>query len=146
MELKEVDVIGLQALQGLIDLLGGGLLGAAIDLRHEEDLLTVTIPQSLPHPQFALPFVVVPGIIEKRNASIDCGSNETNALILCDPSFSDVKAAQSDSGYALTGSTERAIEHLTLQGTRRISERDLRDGSFLSLRLARPALSPCQRN
>ena len=47
MVLEQVDDVGLEALEALVNLLGGGLLRPAVDLVHQEDLLTVAILQSL---------------------------------------------------------------------------------------------------
>ena len=44
--LQQVDVVRLEPLQGFIDLAGGGFLGAAIDLGHQERLLPVAALRS----------------------------------------------------------------------------------------------------
>ena len=43
MVLHQIHVIGLQALERFIDLLGSSLLRAAIDLGHEENLVPVPV-------------------------------------------------------------------------------------------------------
>ena len=50
----QVDVVGLQPPQRLVDLPGGRLLRAAVDLGHEKDLLAVAVAKRLAHADFAL--------------------------------------------------------------------------------------------
>ena len=65
----------LQARSDCVDLLGGGLLRAAVDLRHQEDLLPVAVAQRLAHAHLALAVVVVPAVVQERDAVVDraCG-------------------------------------------------------------------------
>jgi hypothetical protein len=92
MQLDQIDVVGLQALQRFINLLRR-LLCTTVVLRHQENLLAITIPQCLTHPPFAFSAVVIPAVIHKRNAMIDGEANDANALlrVRLEP---DVKAAQ----------------------------------------------------
>jgi len=41
--LNEIETVGLEALEGFIDLLSGFVFGAAVELGHEEDLLAIAI-------------------------------------------------------------------------------------------------------
>ena len=43
--LHEIDMVGLQALERLLDLLGGLLFRAAVDLGHQKDLAPVAVAQ-----------------------------------------------------------------------------------------------------
>jgi len=76
--LEQVDDVGLEALEALVDLLGGGLLRPAVDLVHQEDLRAVAILQGLAHADLARAFVVVPAVVHEGNAAIDGLANELN--------------------------------------------------------------------
>ena len=58
--LHEIDAIGLQPAQRLVELPRRLRFDAAVDLGHEEDLLAVAVPERLAHPDLALALVVVP--------------------------------------------------------------------------------------
>ena len=92
---KQVDHVGLQALEGLVDLLGGRLLGAAVDLGHEEDLLAVAVAQGLAHADLAAAVVVVPAVVHEVDAGVDGGADDLDALLLV-LLPADVVAAQAD--------------------------------------------------
>ncbi len=79
-KLHQVDVIGLQPLQRLVELATVGAL-LAVDLGHQENLLAVAVPQSLPHPDFALAVVVVPAVVQKLMPVSIGGANDPDALL-----------------------------------------------------------------
>jgi hypothetical protein len=81
MELQKINYVRLQAAQRLLDLSGGGVLIPAIDLRHQEDLLPVTIAERLAHPDLTDTVVVVPAVIHESDAAIDRGPKQADALI-----------------------------------------------------------------
>jgi hypothetical protein len=97
-------------LQRFVDLGGGKILGAAIDLAHEKDLFAISIAHGLSHADLAGPTIVVPTVIHEGNASIDGAANEGDALLFIGLS-ADVIASQTDGGYPLTGAPKRAIGH-----------------------------------
>ena len=75
-------MIGLQPLERLLNLPGGGLFGPAVDLGHEEDLLAVAVAQGLAHADFAVAVVVVPAVVQKVDAAVDRGADDADALLL----------------------------------------------------------------
>ncbi len=60
MMLDQVDAVGLQALERLINLASRLGLRPAVDLGHQEDLLAIPVAERLAHADFALTLVVVP--------------------------------------------------------------------------------------
>src|SRR5271154_2341000 len=80
MELKQVNSIRLQPPQRFIELRYGGSFGSAIDLGHQKGLLAITIAQGLSHANFTLSAVVVPAVVEKVDAFVDSGADNTDAL------------------------------------------------------------------
>ena len=64
----------------LVDLLGGGLFGAAVDLGHQEDLLAVAVAQGLAHADFADAVVIVPAVVHEGDAAVDGGADDLDAL------------------------------------------------------------------
>src|SRR5207249_9835026 len=82
MVLHQINMIGLQALERFVDLLGSSLLRAAVDLGHEENFVPVTVAQGLAHADLAAAVMVVPGIIHKGDALIDRTPDDANSLPL----------------------------------------------------------------
>src|SRR5262249_21652489 len=70
-KLHQIDVVGPEPPEGLVDLLGGGGLGASVDLRHQERALAVSVLERVPHAALALAAVVVPAIVQKGDSAID---------------------------------------------------------------------------
>ncbi len=74
MELPEVEIIGLEALETVLEF-HEGVIGAAIVgavLGHQERLLAVAVlGEGLAHPGFAFAGVVLPGVVEEVGAGID---------------------------------------------------------------------------
>jgi hypothetical protein len=105
-ELHQVDAIGLQASQGFIDLLGGGLFGPAVDLGHEEDFLPVAIAQSLPHTDFTGTAIIVPAVVHESDPAVDGFADNRYALRFISL-FADMISAQAN-GRDLFSSPPRA--------------------------------------
>src|SRR5579884_304905 len=81
-ELQQIDVIGLKAAKRFVDLIAGRFRVAAIDFRHEESFLAITIAQSLAHANLALSTVVIPAVVEEVDTFIESHSNEADAFAL----------------------------------------------------------------
>src|SRR5216684_6954557 len=113
MELHQVDTICLQALQGFVDLPGGGRLGPAVDLGHEEDLLPVAITQSLPHADFAGAPIVVPAVVHEGDPAIDGPADNRDALCFVSL-FADMIPAQADGRDLFSSSPQSALGHSLL--------------------------------
>src|SRR5271169_6893278 len=79
--LQEVDRVRLQTLQGFDDLPGRGSLRAPVELRHEENALSVAIAESLAHPALALPIVVVPAVIHERDPPVDRAADDADRFV-----------------------------------------------------------------
>jgi hypothetical protein len=116
--LEQVDDIGLEALEALVDLLGGGLLRPAVDLVHQEDLLAVAILQGLAHADLARAFVVVPAVVHEGNAAVDGLADELNRLALGKRRLADVPATQADDGDAFACAAEGAVDHAIVTALR----------------------------
>src|SRR5205809_3876090 len=111
MVLHQIHVIGLQALERFVDLLGSSLLRAAIDLGHEENLVPVPIAQRLAHADLASSVMVVPGVVQEGDAVIDRAPDDTNALLLV-TGPPNVVPAKADQRHLFTCTSERSVEHV----------------------------------
>src|SRR5208283_4858343 len=80
-ELHQVDAIGLQPLQALIDLLRRAGPAVAVDFGHQEDLVAIAIAQCRPHPALALAGVIVPAVVHEVDAAIDGGTNDADRFL-----------------------------------------------------------------
>jgi hypothetical protein len=69
--LQEIQAIGLQTPQRLVDLPRGGLLRPAVDLGHQDDLVAVAVAEGLAHADLAATVVVVPAVVHEGDAVID---------------------------------------------------------------------------
>ena len=81
-DLPQVEVVGLQALQRLFELPQAHLLVAAVgaDLGHQEDLVAPPL-ESLAHPLLALAVVVLPGVVEEVHAGVDGLVNDGDGFL-----------------------------------------------------------------
>src|SRR5205814_5548167 len=101
MKLHQVDAISLESLQGFIDLFGGGIFCAAIDLGHEENLVSVAIAQRFAHADFTAAIMIIPAIIEEGNSAIYRSVNDTDAFVL--RRHANVVTAQADGRNLFAG-------------------------------------------
>ena len=111
--LHQIDMIGLEPLERLLDLMGGGLLITPIDFGHQENLLPVAISQGFAHTHFAVAVVIIPAVVHEVDAVVDGRANEANSLgiVLWIP---DVIPAQPDNRDLLAGAAEYAVLHRVL--------------------------------
>ena len=86
-ELQQIDGVGLQAAQRLVDLAGGAFAGAGVELGHQESFLAVSVAQGLAHADFAGAVVVVPAVVEEVDAFVERGANDANAFLLVASGF-----------------------------------------------------------
>ncbi len=98
MVLDEVEVVGAEALEGGVDLLGGAFGIAGVDLGHEEGLVAVAVAEGHAHALFADAVVVVPGVVEEVDAGVEGGADDLDADGLGDVVLADVGAADADDG------------------------------------------------
>jgi hypothetical protein len=84
-ELQHINVIGLEPLERLIDLVGGSLGVAAVDLRHQECLLPIAVAQGLSHADLAVTIVVVPAVVEEVHAMVERGAHDADGFGLTGP-------------------------------------------------------------
>ena len=71
-DLPEVEMVGLQAPQRLLQHLHGQFLAAAVraNLGHQEDFVAPAL-EAAAHPVFRLAVVVFPAVVEERDARVD---------------------------------------------------------------------------
>ena len=100
----------LEALERLVELGSRGLLGAPVDLRHQEGLLSIAVSQGLAHALFALAAVVVPTVVHERDARIERAADDADAVVLVGL-LADVCSAEADSGHFLAGLAEDGHGH-----------------------------------
>ena len=79
-ELDQIDDVGLQSPERLLQLKVVSRFGSAIHLRHQENLAAIAVVQCLTHADFANSVVVVPAIVHKGNAAIDCSSHQAHTF------------------------------------------------------------------
>ena len=111
--LHEIDVVGLQTLQGLLELRLRELLGAAVDLRHQEGLVAVAaLGQRGAHAHLALAVVVVPAVVEEIDAAVERRLDQLDGQRCIDRRLADVGAAEADRRDLLAGAAEWPVEHV----------------------------------
>src|SRR5213595_1549970 len=71
MMLDQIDVVDSKATQRFFKLFARLLLGPSIDLGHHKRTVAVAVTQCPAHAFFTRAIVVVPGVVEEVNASID---------------------------------------------------------------------------
>src|SRR5580698_9076811 len=108
--LDQVDVIGPQAPQGLIDLAGGRFLGAPVELGHQEHLVAITIPQSRAHPPLALAGVIIPTVVQEVYPPVHGAADDAHCFIHV-PGKAQVVSTQPDRGDSFARSAQLAIDH-----------------------------------
>ena len=111
MVLEEVDAVGLEALEGFVDLFCGVGAGAAVDLGHEEDFGAVAIAQGLAHADFGAAVMVIPAVVHEGDAAIYGGADDFDSFGLVFR-LADVESAEADGGNLLAGAAEGADEHV----------------------------------
>ena len=109
----------------------GSFFGAAIDFCHEKKFLAISIFQGFAHQDFALALVVVPTVVHERDAAIDGGANERDALFVGEAVFGDVKSSHADGGNVFAGASESAVEHVSFASAGRRGEGNLVHGVVL---------------
>ena len=107
MDLPEIEVVGLQALQAVLEfehrVRGYPIVGAI--LGHQERLLSVAVlREGLAHPHFTGARVVFPRVIEEIGAGIDRLLNDLDALGLI--AQADVRSANSENADVLARFTK----------------------------------------
>ncbi len=107
-ELQQIDGVGLQAAQRLVDLAGGAFAAAGVELGHQEGFLAVSVTQGFAHTDFAGAVVVVPAVIEEVDAFIERGADDADAFLLV-ALAPQVVSAQADAGDVLTGVAQGAV-------------------------------------
>src|SRR5215470_17683958 len=95
-KLKEVEVVGLEATERLVNLARGGRLSAPVDFGHDERLLAIAIAQSFAHPDFALTAVVVPAVVQEIDSIIDASPNDAYGFRLGEFRLAQVKSAEAN--------------------------------------------------
>jgi hypothetical protein len=112
-KLPEVEVIGLEAAEGFIELFRGLFFGAAIHFGHEKDFVAVAVAEGFAHAGFAgaIAVVVIPAIVHEGEAAVDGGAHDAEAFgFVFD--FADVRSTEADAGHLFAGAAEFAFGDL----------------------------------
>ena len=96
--LHEVDAVGLQPLQRLIELPRRFLVRSPVDLRHQEDLLPVAVAERLAHARLARAVVVVPAVVEEVDAAVHGRADDPDGQLRVDVFESEMPASDADCG------------------------------------------------
>src|ERR1700730_154006 len=124
--LDEIDAIGLQPLERLVELPHRFRVRPPVDLRHQKDLVAVAIPERLSHPGLARAAVVVPAVVQEVDATVDGRSYDPDAELLVDARQSEVPAAKADRGDSFSCPAQRAVRdglhHNLLWSIRSVTE------------------------
>ena len=124
--LDEIDDVGSEPLERLLELCGGGHLRPTIELRHQEGFASIPIAERGPHSLFALATMIVPAIVEEVDSPVDRGAHDPNRLVV-GLRDAEMGAAEADERHRDAGLSERAHRHL--RG--RLDRRRQRDGALL---------------
>jgi len=82
-ELQQIDMVGAQPPQRLVDLAPRAFIVARADLCHEEDFLAkAVLLQSAAHHFLGPPVVILPGVVEERDAEIDGLVHQPDAFLV----------------------------------------------------------------
>src|SRR5215469_1868973 len=111
-KLKEVEVVGLEATEGLVNLARGGRLTAAVDFGHEERLLAIAVAESFAHPEFALTAVVVPAVVQKIDSIVDASANDAYGFRLSEFRLAQVKSAEANDGNLFSCAPKGSARYL----------------------------------
>src|SRR5439155_9367643 len=76
--------------------------------------LPVAVFQRLAHPRFARALVVVPAVVEKREAAIERAADDFDAQLFGHTRQADVPASQPNCRNTLTGAAKRSVRHVEL--------------------------------
>jgi len=107
--LHEIDAIGLQSFERLVELPRRFRVRSPVDLRHQKDLPPVAVLERLPHADLARPVVVVPAVVQEVDATVDGRSNDPEAEMLVDPFQSEMPASKADRGDSFSCPAQRAV-------------------------------------
>src|SRR5438034_4490260 len=117
--LHEIDAIGPQPLERLIELSHRFRVRSPVDLRNQKDLLPVAIPERLSPAGFACAVVVVPAVVQEVDATVDGRSNDPETEVLVDAFQSEMPASKADRGDSFSCPSQRAVRdcglHYNLQ-------------------------------
>src|SRR6266478_1713882 len=109
-ELEQIDPVGLQAAQRLVDLTRGSGFCASVNLGHQKRFFAVTIAQRIAHADFTLAAVVVPAVVEKIDALIETGADDANAFLWIGL-FAEMIAAEPNERDFLFAAAQGAIRN-----------------------------------
>ena len=112
-ELHQVQVVGLQAGQRLLQLRVERGGGAAVELGHQEHAVAVAAGQRPAEALLALAAVVVPAIVEEGDPGADRGMHDLDRLVRRGAAgLGQVETAAADQRQHLAGGAERAVLHV----------------------------------
>src|SRR2546430_11400855 len=107
-ELHEVDAVGLEPAQRLIDLLGRRVLVATVDLGHEKHFVAIAVAQRLSHADLARPTVVVPAVVEEVDSVVDGRADDADGFLLVRLP-AEMVAAHADQRHHLSGAPKPTV-------------------------------------
>src|SRR5438045_2873422 len=107
--LDQIDAVGLQSAERVVELSRRLLLRSAIDLRHQKDLVAVSVAKCLPHSDLAGALVVVPRVVHEVDAAIDGAVHDAKSELLAYGRQAKVPAAEADRGYPFFGFAKNAV-------------------------------------
>jgi hypothetical protein len=114
--LKQIDAIGLEALEGHVNLTRGQILSSRIDLGHQKHFIAIAAPRErVPHANLTAALVVIPGIVHEGDAAVNSRMNKAYAFAFRHRCFGNMRAAEPDRGDCFAGLPQFAIEHFTFQ-------------------------------
>src|ERR1700726_247482 len=92
-KLNQIDSIGLEPAERVVQLLGGGRCVAPIKLGHQKYFLAVPVAQGFAHSDFADAAVVIPAVIEKVYTAVESRADNSDAFCLGDVRPAEMIAA-----------------------------------------------------
>ena len=106
-KLPEVEVIGTQAAEAVVEAPLRALVVPLAVLGHQEHLRAPAVGQRAPHHLFGPAVVIIPAVVEEGHALVDRGVHDANGFgwVLDRP---DVPAAQAENRHSLSRAAERS--------------------------------------
>jgi hypothetical protein len=111
-ELPQVEVVGAESPQTVLQVLAGSGRVAGAVLGHQEHVLPPpAVGQRTAHQFLAAAVVVVPGVVEEGEPAVGGPLDETDTLVVGEFRLAAVPAAETQHGHARAGGPERAGGH-----------------------------------
>ena len=119
--LNEVNAVGLQAPEAVLQLARGLRIGTAVDFRHEERALAIAVAERPAHAFFAAAFIVVPAIVKEGDSAIHGLANDAGSERFVNVLEGKMPAAEANHRDRFAGVAKGPIQHCVVCHVLRIA-------------------------